>query len=127
MLEKKITKNVIRPCGHKVLVKADDVEKEHAIEGTDIKLEIVHHNEQMHKASQISGTIVAIGPDAWEAFRKVDAEGNWVNGQPWAVVGDKVYFAKYAGHLLEPNEGEQYMLLNDEDINAIIEQVEIDE
>ena len=110
----------IVPCGHKVLIKPDELVKGHKVEGTEIEIAIVHHNEDIHKASQISGKVVALGPDCWKAFRGVDDKGRWTNGKPWAGIGDQVYYSKHAGHMLEPNEGERFTLLNDEDINAII-------
>jgi co-chaperonin GroES (HSP10) len=69
------------------------------------------------------GVIVAIGPDCWEAFRKVDSTGNEVNGKPWASVGDYVLYAKYAGkNVIDPftPEDKDLIILNDEDIIAIV-------
>lgn len=106
----------IVPCGHKVLVEPDKLEKV-----SDGGIVLVHHNERAHEAAQITGTIIAVGPDAWKAFRTMNG-GSWVNGRPWAGVGDRVYYSKHSGHRVCPNNDEEeiYVLLNDEDINAII-------
>ena len=118
-------KKLIKPCGHKVLVRPDKIENEHQVEGTDIKIALVHQNERVHQAAQITGVVVDVGPNAWEAFRTVDNEGKWVNGAPWAKPGDHVYFSKYTGHQISPNEDDEVLvLLNDEDINAIVYEVE---
>lgn len=114
----------IVPCGHKVLVKPDSLEEEHKVEGTNKALVIVRHNERAQQAAQIEGTIVGIGPTAWEAFRTVDDEGKWVNGKPWATIGDKVLYGKYTGTIVDPvgdDKMEDFLvLINDEDINAVV-------
>jgi co-chaperonin GroES (HSP10) len=63
----------------------------------------------------ISGTLAAIGPQAWKAF------GPNFTGEPWANVGDRVYFAQYSGKIVkDPDTGEEYKLMNDEDITAVV-------
>lgn len=110
---------MLYPCGHRVLVKTKEVETEKDL-GTGIKLQLVV-NERLEKAAQIEGEVIAIGPDAWKAFRSVADDGRWVNGKPWASVGDRVYYARYAGHeLTDPETGVKYTILNDEDITCII-------
>lgn len=110
---------MLYPCGHRVLVKTKEIETEKDL-GNGLKLSVVV-NERLEKAAQIEGTVIAIGPDAWKAFRAVDDEGRWVNGRPWAKVGDRVYYARYAGHSLkDPETGEDLTILNDEDITCII-------
>ncbi len=55
----------------------------------------------------MKGELVAIGPTAW-ADMKCD---------PWAEVGDTVWFAKYGGFILEhPDTKELYRVLNDDDL-----------
>lgn len=96
----------IEPAGHRVIVKPDPLEE---ISAGGIV--IAHGADKKRKEqAQQTGVIVAIGPNAWKAFD---------DGAPWAVVGDRVYFAKYGGHIIEDGD-EEYRLLNDEDITAII-------
>jgi len=53
------------------------------------------------------GTIVSIGPTAWLRHE----------GAPeWAQIGDKVHTAKAAGSLFVGDDGEEYRIVNDEDI-----------
>jgi len=52
------------------------------------------------------GTVVRIGVNAWKAFD---------DGTPWAHVGDKVVFRKYAGEVIKDGDVE-YRVVNDEDI-----------
>ena len=98
---------MIQPAGHRVLVKVQEAEETTA-NGIIIPKAIA----DKHTEAGIIGTVVAIGPTAWKAFD---------DGQSWAEVGDVVAFAKYGGFILEdPTTKEQFRLLNDEDICAVI-------
>jgi len=96
----------IQPAGHRVIVKPDPLEERS--EGGIILS--YGDDKKRHAEAQVRGTIIAVGPNAWKAFD---------DGTPWAAVGDRVYFAKYGGFVIEDG-GEKYRLLNDEDITAII-------
>ena len=52
-----------------------------------------------------------IGPTAWKDYK---------GGDPWCVVGDRVFFSKYAGASIEDGTEEGLVLLNDEDVQAIL-------
>jgi co-chaperonin GroES (HSP10) len=103
------------PVGHKILIKPDTVEKEHAVEGTDIKLQLVL-NERLEQGAQVRGTLVAAGADAWKAF------GKDFTGKPWATPGDRIYYSKYAGKTVVDPEAPEvyYLVMLDEDVNCII-------
>jgi chaperonin GroES len=98
-----------KPAGHRVLIKPDEIEEVS-------KGGIVLHttNKDREADAQISGTLVAVGPNAWKAFD---------DGVPWAKVGDKVLFAKYGGYPLKI-KGEMYRVMNDEDITAIVQEAD---
>lgn len=108
------------PCGHKVLIRPDVLDEEHQVKDSDIKIVIVRQDKRAHEAAQIIGTIISYGPEAWRAFRVIKENGEWQDGKPWVKPGDRVYYSKFAGHHIEPNEGEVLVLINDEDINAVI-------
>jgi len=109
---------MIIPVGHRLLVKSDDLELQ-----TEWGFHIVQ-DEKREKHGQVFGTVVSLGPDCWKAFRKVQ-EGKEVNGSPWASVGDKVVYAQYAGKFLtDPDNGEEYIIILDEDVVAIIRETE---
>lgn len=107
----------IEPAGHRVIVKPDPLE---ALDEKEMRryeslkasgFEIADPRDKKRKEGAIHvGTLVAVGKTAWRAYD---------DGEPWAEVGDRVYFAKYGGFLIE-EDGVQYRLLNDEDITAII-------
>lgn len=94
--------------GHRVLLKPDlppDV--------TDGGIYVGHSDtHRREKGATTVGIIVGIGPNAWLDFKP---------GTPWASIGDKVYYAKYAGKEIKNEEGEtEYVIINDEDIQCKI-------
>jgi co-chaperonin GroES (HSP10) len=100
-----------QPIEYKVLVKPDLVEE------TDdtirrfkaLGMELPEAEKQRDKMRQITGTLISVGGKAFEDF-----------GDPSPKVGDKVYFAKYAGIVLESDEKEEYRLMSDKDITAVL-------
>lgn len=99
---------MIRATGYKVIVKADPVE-----ETTESGIQIVRENPDLEKSKQDTGVLVHIGSQAWQDFG---------DGSPWAEVGDRVVFARYGGNkVVDPETEEEYIVLNDKDINAVIE------
>lgn len=98
----------IRAVGHRVLVKPYEIKKE-----SDGGIIIVQ-DEDREFAAQEYGTIVDVGPDAWKGFE----------GEPWASVGDNIIYSRYGGKIVrEPNSKDKYVILNDEDVLAILEKV----
>jgi co-chaperonin GroES (HSP10) len=71
------------------------------------------------------GTLVAIGEDAWKAFRQVDETGRLINGKPWAKVGDRVLYSKNSGRWIQdPNGGPDLIVMLDEDVLVNLEEIE---
>lgn len=99
----------IHPKGSRVIVEQDKIE-----ETTPGGIIIKRDNELAEQASVIRGTIVALGDEAWD---------QWPS--PWAKVGDRVYFAKYAGkNIPDPVTNEMYLVMDDRDIVATIDEEE---
>lgn len=103
--------------GHRVLLKPDlppDV--------TDGGIYVGHSDtHKREKGATTVGIIVSIGPNAWIDFKSKDEFGKIVPGKPWAKVGNKVYYAKYAGKEIRNEDGEiEYIIINDEDVQCII-------
>lgn len=103
----------IRPCGHYVLVKPDRFER-------TTKSGIVIATEQQGKredVASVKGTLVAAGPIAWK-----DYEG----GQPWANVGDRVYYKRHIADRIQDDDDlvdgkpQEYFLMNDLNILGVI-------
>lgn len=117
-------KSGIYPAANRVLVKPDPVHEKQ--EGSLIELppEVVQKAEQ----GQASGVLVAAGPDAYRHVTEVvrDTSGAVVErrirgySQPFAEIGQRVAFAKYTGLRVRGEDGERYLIINDEDITAKI-------
>lgn len=98
---------MIVPAGHRVLVRVEETEK--VTKGGIIIADTIADKQT---EANIFGEIVAIGDTAWKAFD---------DGEAWAKIGDRVAFAKYGGFVIQdPETGERFRLLNDEDVTAII-------
>jgi len=97
-----------KPLGHRVLVKTDKIE-----EKTRGGLYVPENALERKQAEHVYGTVEGIGATAWKAFD---------DGNPWAEVGDRVVFAKYGGFLLRDDNGNEFRILNDEDLVAKIEE-----
>ena len=107
---------MLKALGYRLLVKPDDFNSEHEIEGTDIVLEIVH-NEKEKKATMTTGVILDIGHLAWADYNK-----NTGSNIPWAKVGDHVMYSRYGGKRIEdPQTSVEYILLDDGDVLCKIE------
>lgn len=98
---------MIAPLLHRILVKPDSVETKTA---SGIVLAI---NEKREQAAAEIGTVVAIGPTCFKDF---GMDADILKG------GDRVYFAKYSGKVVKDVDGEEYTILNDEDIVAILKE-----
>lgn len=89
------------PCGHRVLIQPDVVE-----EKTASGIILTSQTQQRDQQATMRGTVAAVGINAWKAFD---------DGQPWAAVGDRVVFRRYAGEVIKEGDKE-YRVVNDEDI-----------
>lgn len=108
----------VEVCGHRVLLKPhfdDDVIGDGALKGFQMDVGDTFKRE---KAATVVGEVVSIGNMAWKAF-----DGDNPNWKPWAKVGDIVYFAKYGGKFIKVEE-EDYIIVNDEDVQAIFKKGE---
>lgn len=105
------------PAGHRVLVRPDRVEE--TTRGGIVLPEVTKERDQ--RATQ-QGTVLEIGPSAWKE--------HW-EGKPWAKVGDRVIFTRYAGvdlsyearQLIDPS-ADRLTVINDEDVVYVLEERE---
>lgn len=112
----------IIPCGDRVVVKPDEIERV-----TEGGIVIPDTEAEKHAGAQTIGTLIAAGPDAWShhteyVYRGGDLAEVRITGysDSFAKAGDRVAFAKYGGLAVEGEDGKQYRILNDEDITAIV-------
>ena len=97
----------IMPTGGHVLIKPNKVEE--VTKGGIILTQTTRDSEQ---AAATLGQVITIGPNAW---KDID------DGLPWCNEGDKVSYAKYAGVSMTGADKENYVLINDTDILAVLD------
>jgi chaperonin GroES len=118
----------IYPKGNRIVVKPDELE-----EVTAGGIVIPNPVKEKHQQGQAMGTVIAIGPDAWiesttTVYRLITGElkavEKHVSGytEKFAEVGDRVFFARYAGLQVEGADGKSYRILNDLDITTKIDE-----
>lgn len=99
---------MIKPLIHFVMVKVDKPE-----EKSQGGIIIVDQTRQAEMRAAELGTVIGIGETAW-----MDGA---LGGHVPINVGDKVFFAKYAGKWVkEPDSEEEFLMLNDQDIVGVI-------
>ena len=106
----------IVPCGHRILVRPDKYEETDPVykQAKLAGLKLIEDNRE--QAGVVTGTVLAIGPTAWKDF---DVSG--VVNTPWAKVGDRIYYAKYSGKNIEIEKNDPLIVLNDEDVVAVVQ------
>lgn len=97
---------MLKPLLHRILVKPDDVEE---VSAGGIVLAIDPKKERL---AVECGAIVSMGDTAFS--------GDFKTNTP-PKVGDRVYYAKYSGKTVKDVDKQEYVILNDEDLVAIIE------
>jgi len=94
----------IVPTGGHLLVLPDKVE-----ERTAGGIFLPQETRDKEQQAATVGTLVAVGPGAWKDLD---------DGEPWAAVSDKVSYARYAGVSMKGKDGQDYVLINDNDVLA---------
>lgn len=98
----------IEPVAFRVVIRPDPV-KEVTKGGI-----VIASDKKLEKAATVSGVILAIGPDVYNAFKTLLPNAG-------LKIGDHVLYAKYAGKgVQDPETKEDLLLVNDEDIVAKI-------
>ena len=100
-----------QPVEYKVLVKPDKIEETDPVvkRCNDLGIELPESEKAREKMKQITGTLIAVGGKAFEDF-----------GDPSPVIGQKVYFAKYAGLVLKDDNEQEFRLMSDKDITGVL-------
>lgn len=92
------------PLLHRVIVQPDNVE---TVTPGGIVLAIDPKKERTHVET---GKVVSIGETVFKEFK----------AEVVPVVGDRVYYAKYAGKIIKDTDNVEYLALNDDDLIAVI-------
>lgn len=100
---------MLKPLGPRVVIKPDEFDHADPIYKRAKEAGIVLQMDKREQQAVVRGTVVSIGSMAFHA-----PVGD---GTPWVKVGDRVYYAKYAGkEIIDPETSEELLLLNDEDL-----------
>ena len=121
-----MNKSGISPKGNRVLIKPDRIEQK-----TKGGIVIPESELTRHQLATVTGTVVEVGPDSWThttktTYRLIDGSLKPVEqtttgySRPFAEEGDRVAYARHAGLPLPGVDGEEYRLINDEDVTAVI-------
>jgi len=94
----------IIPTGGHILILPDPTERT-----TAAGLIIPDTVADKEQAAATSGKVVSVGASAWKDIDE---------GKPWAEVGDRVSYARYAGVVMKGHDELNYVLINDNDILA---------
>jgi chaperonin GroES len=96
----------ITPVDLRVLVKPDPVE-----EKTAGGILLADSTKDRQKYAGTRATLIAAGPNAFMEW----GEGNGIKP------GARVHYAQYSGAQIKGEDGEDYVVMNDKDLTAIIE------
>lgn len=99
----------INPLDMRVLVRPDPVEE--VSKGGII---IIPDAVEKEKYAQVKATLIAVGVNAWAEAKTHPA---FTAPEP----GARVMIAKYGGVLVKGSDGEEYRIMNDEDVTAVLE------
>ncbi|MES2782600.1 MAG: hypothetical protein V4657_07385 [Pseudomonadota bacterium] len=105
----------IYPLDHRVLIMPDKVEEKIG----SIIIPMAETDKQ--KFAMTNATIVAVGALAWSEA-KHDAKTFGVDAK-FPEVGSRVKVGKYTGDVHKGADGEDYTILNDTDVIAMLEEV----
>lgn len=96
---------MLTPMLHRVIVMPDEVE---TVTKSGIVIPVDPKRERTHVET---GTVISIGETAFQGEFKADIRPK---------KKDRIYYAKYAGKIIKDSNDKEYLILNDEDILAII-------
>jgi len=117
-------KSGITPSGNRIVIQPDEVEQV-----TDGGIIIPATEAEKRQGAQSIGTLIAVGPDAWthttEFVYRIEAGQKKLfevrtkgYSEDFAKVGERVAFAKFGGLPVIGADGEQYRIMNDEDLTC---------
>ena len=104
MSEQEFNTSGIVPTGGHLLVLPEKVE-----EKTKGGIYLPETSREKEQLAATIGLLVAVGPSAWKDLD---------DGTPWANVGDKISYSRYAGVSMTGQDEEVYVLINDNDVLA---------
>lgn len=101
--QENINHSGIIPTGGHLLVLPEKVE-----EMTAGGIILPQDTQEKEQQAATRGTLIAVGKSAWAD----------IDDHAWASVGDKISYSRYAGVSMAGEDGEDYVLINDNDVLA---------
>jgi co-chaperonin GroES (HSP10) len=103
---------VIKAVGHRLVIKPYTIEEndKRFASAKAMGIVIPDQDARMHQISVDRGTVLEIGPTAFKDF----------GGEPWCQVGDIIGYTKNAGKFIKINETDHLLVINDEDVVAVL-------
>ncbi len=102
----------IRPTGYKVLVKSEESLEEQKLKS--MNLVMAETAKERHDAASVTGRLIAVSPLAFTYHE------DWGDAEK-PFPGQRVTYGKYSGTVIKGRDGEDYRLINDQDIGAVLE------
>ena len=99
----------IVPLGHRLLVKPEKIEDiDPAFAAARRAGLIIESDERKREQAAVDrGVVISMGDTVFIDF----------GGKPWCQVGDKIAYTRYGGKLIkDPDDNQEYIILNDEDV-----------
>ena len=117
-----MNKSGIYPSGNRVLIKPDEIKEEVTPSGIVLPDQV----KDRHELAQKTGTLVAVGPDAFahSVEKRYGPDDRYLGrtekgySEAFADPGDRIAYARYAGQPFMGEDGNKYLLTNDEDITG---------
>jgi co-chaperonin GroES (HSP10) len=105
---------MIKPAGHRVLVRPDKLEDTDPVYAAAKKagIELARKDDfKREQAAVDQGVVISLGSTAFKDF----------GGEPWCGEGDYIAYARHAGkYVTDPETKEEFIILNDEDVVAVL-------
>ena len=95
--------------------KVDDIIKMKGPNGETIDFRKPIEHVEKHQAAAVEGVIVHVSPLAFSYERWPE------DGEPKPKVGDRVLYAKYSGMKRTGKDGQDYLIIKDKDICAVVD------
>jgi len=107
----------IKPLGYNVLIEMEEIKQE--VEEGALKGFVLHGDDQQNREQEghFVGIVRAFGPTAYKGFANCEGPKEW-----GVDLGDKVEFHRYDGKKLDHPGYENYRLIEDSKIVAVLEE-----
>ena len=114
----------IRPTEYRILIKPDETYKKDSegLRRSDGGIILPDEPADREEYAQMTGDVVAMSPWAFDYLDTTDdVRQEMARDGYLPSVGSKVLYAKYSGNTIKGNDGQEYRIVPDKDIHAVLE------